>query len=295
MEIILIIAGAALLYYLQNLIYKKYWDRGLSVSLRFLNKACTEGGKNSLVEVITNRNWLPLPVLRVRFKSGKYLRFAGSENVSVSDGSYKNDIFSAMFYQRITRTIPFDCLRRGLYRVDTVNLVSYNLFMSSPLVKDVPCGTSFLVYPRGVDASRIAAPFNKMIGNVLTKRFSMEDPFEFRAIREYSKSDPMKSINWKASAKTGALKVNVHNYTSRQEACILLNFQSDTAFIDDALYEEGNPDCKQLITPIYQSGRSHRARQQRYGHRIARAVPCGLRLRRKPYYHNQDRARADLL
>ncbi len=238
MEIILIIAGAALLYYLQNLIYKKYWDRGLSVSLRFSDATCTEGGKNSLIEVITNRNWLPLPVLRVRFKSGKYLRFAGSENVSVSDGSYKNDIFSAMFYQRITRTIPFDCLRRGLYRVDTVNLVSYNLFMSSPLVKDVPCGTSFLVYPRGVDASRIAAPFNKMIGSVLTKRFSMEDPFEFRAIREYSKSDPMKSINWKASAKTGALKVNVHNYTSRQEACILLNFQSDTAFIDDALYEE---------------------------------------------------------
>ncbi len=106
MEIILIIAGAALLYYLQNLIYKKYWDRGLSVSLRFSDATCTEGGKNSLIEVITNRNWLPLPVLRVRFKSGKYLRFAGSENVSVSDGSYKNDIFPLCFTSALRAQFP---------------------------------------------------------------------------------------------------------------------------------------------------------------------------------------------
>lgn len=238
MEILLIIGGAVLLYVLQNWIYKKFWDRGLAVQLRFQDAACTEGGKNCLVEVITNRNWLPLPVLRVRFKSSKYLRFPGDESVSISDGSYKNDVYSAMFYQRITRKMEFTCLRRGLYTVDKVSLVSYNLFMSSPIVRDIPCNTAFLAYPKGVDVSRLAVPFQNMLGSILTKRFSMEDPFEFRAIREYSKTDPMKSINWKASAKTGALKVNVHNYTSRQEVCILLNLQSDQPFQDDSLFEE---------------------------------------------------------
>ena len=254
MEIILIIIGAALLYWLQNQIYKKYWDRGLRVDLRFGEAACVEGGKNQLIEVITNRKWLPLPVVRVRFKSGKHLRFPGRENVSTSDGTYKNDIFSTMSYQRITRTIEFDCLRRGLYTIDTVNLVSYNLFMSSPIVRDVPCGASFLAYPRGVDVSRLRAPFNKMMGNILTKRFSMEDPFEFRAIREYSKTDPMKNINWKASAKTGALKVNVHNYTNRQEVYLLLNFQSDTTFVDESLCEEAIRIAVSLSDMFVQNG-----------------------------------------
>ena len=67
MEIILIIIGAALLYWLQNRIYKKNWDRGLRVDLRFGEAACVEGGKNQLIEVITNQKWLPLPVVRVRF------------------------------------------------------------------------------------------------------------------------------------------------------------------------------------------------------------------------------------
>ena len=238
MEILFIIAGAVLLYLLQNWIYKKFWDKGLAVHLRFQDATCTEGEKSCLTEVITNRNWLPLPVLRVRFKSSKYLRFAGDENVSVSDASYKNDVFSVLFYQRITRKMEFDCLRRGLYTVDKINVVSYNLFMSSPIVRDIPCDASFLAYPKGVDVSRLTVPFHKMLGSILTKQFSMEDPFEFRAIREYSKSDPMRSINWKASAKTGALKVNVHNYTSQQDVCILLNLQADQSFTDDSLFEE---------------------------------------------------------
>ncbi len=143
-----------------------------------------------------------------------------------------------MFYQRITRTIPALTVCGAVFTGSTRSTSFLTTYLCPPSCQGCAVRHVVLVYPRGVDASRIAAPFNKMIGSVLTKRFSMEDPFEFRAIREYSKSDPMKSINWKASAKTGALKVNVHNYTSRQEACILLNFQSDTAFIDDALYEE---------------------------------------------------------
>lgn len=58
----------------------------------------------------------------------------------------------------------------------------------------------------------------------------MEDPFEYRGIREYQPYDDMRSINWKATAKTGELKVNQKNYTSLQTIRIFFNLE-DTGIL----------------------------------------------------------------
>ena len=51
----------------------------------------------------------------------------------------------------------------------------------------------------------------------------MEDPFEYRGIREYQPYDDMRSVNWKATAKTGDLKVNqntnINNDVKEVSAC----------------------------------------------------------------------------
>jgi uncharacterized protein (DUF58 family) len=77
-----------------------------------------------------------------------------------------------------------------------------------------------------------------MLGTVLTRRFINEDPFEFRGIREYQTYDNLKAVNWKASAKTGALKVNVNDYTSSQQVKIYLNLEPDTIWKHEDLEEE---------------------------------------------------------
>lgn len=42
-------------------------------------------------------------------------------------------------------------------------------------------------------------------------------------VREYTPTDPMKSINWKASARFGTLQVNQYEPTARHRLMILLN------------------------------------------------------------------------
>ena len=76
-----------------------------------------------------------------------------------------------------------------------------------------------------------------MIGTMTSRQFLYEDPFEFRGIRDYTSTDPMNSVNWTASARTGELMVNVHDSTSSQEAIIILNLETETVWVYEQLHE----------------------------------------------------------
>ena len=62
----------------------------------------------------------------------------------------------------------------------------------------------------------------RMLGIMQCSRHLYEDPFTFRGIREYTTSDPMKTINWKASARTGGLMVNTFDSVMTQKVMLYL-------------------------------------------------------------------------
>lgn len=227
------------MYLLQGYIYRKYWSENLTVSVDFSKKQVTKGEEVQLVEVISNEKILPLLMVRLKFIVDRSMKFLDMEdNFAVSDQCYKNDVFSLLFFQKITRTIPVQCMRRGFYTIEEADVVSSNLFLNVQYVQHKPLYTELTVYPQLADGERLEIPFKKIMGEMLTRRYLYEDPFEFRGIREYSTTDTMSSINWKATARTGDFKVNVHDYTSSQEICILLNLEKETQWEDDFLLEE---------------------------------------------------------
>lgn len=239
MTILLLLLGAALIYLIQARLYSRHWNRGLSVAIHFSKQAVLEGETAALVEEITNNKRLPLPILHVKFQISRNLLFEGGENTAVSDQSYRHDIFSILFYQKITRTLKFQCTKRGFYTIDQANLVSSNLFLSGNLVDNQKQRTHIYVYPREINISAMEIPFQKAMGTLVNRRLLFEDPFEFRGIREYQITDPMNAINWKATAKTGDLMVNVYHSTLTPEAVILLDLKDDTLWRYDDLHEVG--------------------------------------------------------
>ena len=62
-----ILIGSGLLYFFQKWLFRKFWDRGLSVSLRFESAAVTEGDLVVLKERSENRKWLPLPMFQYEY------------------------------------------------------------------------------------------------------------------------------------------------------------------------------------------------------------------------------------
>jgi uncharacterized protein (DUF58 family) len=238
MKIVAALIGAMLLYELQRILYRRYWNKSLNIELSLSDDKAVEGDQLSLIETITNQKLLPIPVLKIKYMVSKFLIFLDARQTDVTDHTYRNDLFSVMMYQRLTRSIPFHCTKRGYYTIDKIYLVCHDVLLESELVSSSEVKLQLYVYPKPIDYSRLYIPFQKMFGTILTRRLLYEDPFEFKSIREYQSFDTMKTINWKASAKTGTLMVNVHDHTASQQIKILLNLEADTLRKQDELIEE---------------------------------------------------------
>lgn len=254
MELFCALLGALLLYYLQDFLYKNYWKKNLSVDINFSRDSAIEGEELSLLEIVTNRKLLPLPILQVKFMTSRSLEFKDSDNSKVSDNYYRNDMVSVMMYQRLTKSLSFRCAHRGYYTINRMDIVCSNLFMTSEEVEAYNMSIHLSVYPKPVDFHKMDITFTKMLGTILTRRFINEDPFEFRSIREYQSYDSLKAINWNASAKTNSLKVNVHDYTSSQQVVILINTEPETIWKYDDLNEESIRIASTLAQGLIEKG-----------------------------------------
>lgn len=254
MTVLVILIGAFLISYLIEKIYKKIWDRNLDVKVDFQREPAYAGEEGYLTETITNRKWLFLPVLSVGFQVHRNLVFADGENASVSDLSYKRDIFSVGSYQKITRKISFLCSKRGYYELDKIELVSRNPLMTGRYYMTLSHPDFMYVLPGTVNQKLLDIPFQKIMGSVTIKKNLYEDPFEFRGIREYQPTDPMNKINWKASARSDQWMVNLYDSTCSQEIRIYLDLEEETIWKYDDIHEEGIRVAVALVDKFVAAG-----------------------------------------
>lgn len=234
--------------------YRYVWRKAVDVKLWFDTDALYAGGVTKLYEVIENRKRTPLPVLEVGFHTKKELDFADTENTSVSDYIYKRDVFSVLGRQRITREIAVNCQKRGHYAISDADLTTHTLLYKKSYSIDIETDASIYVYAKMTDVSEIVTLCERMLGTLQCAKRLYEDPFAFRTIRGYTTDDPMKAINWKASAKTGALMVNTFDSVQSQKAMIFLDV-SDTGILkQESLVEESIAIAATLIRKLVRQG-----------------------------------------
>lgn len=218
---------AFLLFILEQKIYKKVWNRRLLISVRFTSGSIFEGDEGSLQEMIENRKKLPLSLLNVKFTTSRNLEFEDGNGSRTTDQYYRNDVFMVGSREKVTRTLTFRGAHRGVYSITNVSLTASDLFLVSRMMDEVPVNTTLYVYPKPYDSDEFRLSLRQLNGEVLAKRHLLEDPFEYRGIREYQPFDSMRSINWKASAKTGELKVNQKNHTALKAVRIFMNLEDN--------------------------------------------------------------------
>lgn len=227
MKIIGIGIIAFFLVVIQMLVYKKYWAKNLYVSVSFRQDAIYEGEEGEIIEVIENRKHLPLPMLKVKFQTSRNLGFEDEKGSKTTDQYYRNDIFQVGSGEKITRTLNFKGKKRGYYRINNIDLVASDLFFLNEDGKNQVTNQYLYVYPMVLREEDFRLSLQKINGEILVKRHLLEDPFEYRGVREYQPFDDIRSVNWKATARTGVLKANQKNYTAMQTIRIFLNLEDD--------------------------------------------------------------------
>ncbi|MBQ7944746.1 MAG: DUF58 domain-containing protein [Lachnospiraceae bacterium] len=252
--IAVLLIGIIVIYIGWRRYYQKHWSCSFDARVQFAEGYVYAGEHTKLYEVVENRKRLPVPVLEVLFSARKELVFKDTENTNVSDYIYKRDIFSALGYQKITRQIDVVCTRRGYYTIDEVELKSYSMLYDKRYGIRIPNQTSLYVYPAKADISDIMMICEKMLGTLQCAKHLYEDPFAFRSIREYTLTDPMKTINWKASAKTGNLMVNTFDSALSEKVMIYLDIEDSGILKQDELVEDSISVAATLVRKLIAQG-----------------------------------------
>ena len=236
--ILFLLLGVLIVGVLWMLYYKWQWDKEIVVKLWFASAYVYAGQETKFYEVIENRKAVPVPVMEVRFRTKRELDFSNTDNTVVSDHIYKRDIFAILGRQKITREIPVKCTKRGRYMISDAEISTHTLLYEMRYSKGIETDAEIYVYPKMTYVSEIAMVCEQLLGTLQCAKRLYEDPFAFRTIRSYTTDDPMKSINWKASAKTGSLMVNTYDSVQSQKAMIFLDVEDAGIIKREELVEE---------------------------------------------------------
>ena len=237
MLLIIAVILILLLYWIQEKVYEKYWDRGVEVKLSFDQEEVFENEPVTLLQEITNKKILPMPILSVKFTTDRSFRFEDMDNVCVTDQFYRNDVFSVMGKQIVTRKLSFVPGKRGYYGISNIDLISKDLFMKKSYAKNSKNQCYLYVYPSFLNMEEFELSYQTILGEYMAKKSLVEDPFEFKGIREYQPYDNYKNINWKSTARNNMLQVNTYYPTSNYEVKILVNLGTHTSFHQDMIQE----------------------------------------------------------
>ncbi len=237
---------AYLLFELQRRIYAKLWNKNLLIKVAFGSSYIFEGEEGELREVIENRKWLPLSMLKVKFQTSRNLIFADAQKSGVTDRYYRNDVFQIGGGERITRTLRFTGGRRGYYHIHSIDLVASDLFLTMEMIESREVEGYLYVYPKPFQSRELEIILRQINGEIMTQRNLLEDPFEYRGIREYQPYDDMRSVNWKATARVQGLMVNQKGYTTHQQVRIFYNIEDSGILKKDEAVES----CLQIAAGI---------------------------------------------
>lgn len=175
---------------------------------------------------LANRKGFPVPWIEVREQLPRDLTVirgktivGGTPGVSILQ---RNTALGR--HDRLEWPVELQATRRGYYRIGPTKLTSGDIFgfFERELVPAIPA-TAIVVYPQtyalpelGLDSAR---PFGELRGG----NRIYEDPSRVVGVRDYQPGDPMKRIDWNATARVQRLQSRLYEPSRAQAIVVALN------------------------------------------------------------------------
>ncbi len=196
------------------------WNRVALVDLSYRRELSESrvfaGEPVTMTLTLTNRKPVPLPRVfledevpdELRIEDGDAQAGAGQNMQSLRHAT------SLSWYERVTWTYTVRCAEPGFFRLGSTKIESGDLFgfFSSSMTE--PGAEYLLVYPKVVPLSELGIPSERPLGEVMSGSRIFEDPARPSGIREYQQGDPLKIVDWMATARLQSLHVRSFEPTS---------------------------------------------------------------------------------
>ncbi|MBO4474976.1 MAG: DUF58 domain-containing protein [Clostridiales bacterium] len=225
MKLVVFLALLAVLAVVELILYRKHALDHLSLHVSFSQPVAQYGEVIEVIEVAENNKRLPLPFVLLKFESPVSLQFLDMTNSSLSDLIYREDMLTMKPFSRHTRKIKVKCSRRGYYSFVRVNLTTSDMLLTEKITKTFDNDANITILPERIHTPEMRTLLSITFSDILQRRTLLTDPFSFSGIREYQPWDPMRSINWTATARAGDFMVNQNTSTSTRQVSIFLNLE----------------------------------------------------------------------
>ncbi len=221
----LVILGVAGWFYYRHLC-KRMIDR-LEYRRQFSQDGVYEGDSVTMTETIYNPS--KLPMIRV-FAESYFFPELDLNNIQIKDSNamqlFQSKFTLIMPYMEIKRKHTVTCRKRGVYELESavIHLPGTQRFVESR--------STLYVYPKILATPTSPNPVGILMGESVSRRMLIKDPFSITGVRPYTFGDPFNQINFKQTAKAYAqaaqpLRVNALDYCSNRTFMVYINFQTD--------------------------------------------------------------------
>jgi uncharacterized protein (DUF58 family) len=126
-------------------------------------------------------------------------------------------------YERVSWPLDFSATTRGYYRLGPARLNSGDVFGLFPAERDERSVDAVIIYPKVYTLPELGLPSERPFGERKGHDRIFEDPGRIAGIRDYRPGDPMRRIDWKASARLQALQSKVYEPSSTLHMLVAVN------------------------------------------------------------------------
>ena len=123
--------------------------------------------------------------------------------------------------QRVIKTIPVKFEKRGIHFFKGAVIQRGDLLGLHHVTDNYEEQTSILVFPKSLEDQDMRSAMGAYCGEMIAKRHLLRDPVLQLGVREYTGTEPMKTISWTQTARRGQLMVREFDFT-RDMSCMVL-------------------------------------------------------------------------
>jgi uncharacterized protein (DUF58 family) len=193
----------------------------LSVSASLDQTVCAPGSPVSMKIIVENHSWLPLPFIQLDLKLPEGLSFEMSQ---------VNQTMEFVTHLWPNQEVELACKiygsQRGPFSLrETARVQIHDGFGLRVIPQTPSLDAELCVMPPILHGQQEAVPAFAVDGQREILRWLFPDESRFRDVRPYIPGDPVKSISWKASARTGELWTKQFLSSTEADYTLVINAQ----------------------------------------------------------------------
>jgi uncharacterized repeat protein (TIGR01451 family) len=223
--LLIVVGSLVIIVWLVTRFWDKYAFRDVAHSRHLSQHRAFIGDTVEYTVTLSNEKILPLIWVDIQDAFPASLGLPGAAlRVTASELTLEHRITTSLLpYQRVSWKYGLQCNARGYHRIGPVRLRSGDIFGFTAAEAGFPEVDYILVYPRVLDLAELVLPSEHPLGEARGTRPIFQDPTRFIGLRDYHYTDPMKHIDWKATARRSELQTKVFEPVVSLNVLIVLN------------------------------------------------------------------------